>query len=521
MTYRFLSLFALGLGLLTFCGPIAHGQQGPSDTPPDNALHISAEKGEICVQGVIQSVDVAHGSFVLAVSAIFPPGGSRVAFTLPRPKTVFVSPQTAIQGANTAGKAPGLSEMAGLGAIVCGQDKGTGNPLPARQIVLWPSQTDAHVQAGGEHFQGTLPRYTITEIGVLPGDIESEAVGLNDKGEVVGQSITTHSDSGDDVGHGLVWKSGQMYNMGASQGFHTSAAFHINNAAQIVGTVDNSGYTVTSRTISRGCWWQSGKVHILPIGPHATGSLAFDLNDHNEIVGTLSLPFSHGDLSAHAALWQGGKLTDLGTLPGYPSASAKAINSQGDIVCSAERFESVGSQVRLLSHAYLWHKGKQTDLGFLPGCNSSRVNAINRAGEIIGQSSAETFQRPLGTQRGFLWKDHHLTELKGLEDGVSGVPFGINDQGDIVGIENVPKAAQDTPGAIGFPTPDFNSTSSDLPATTAVLWRAGRAYNLSQSIPDDSGWHLTSANAVNNHGQVVGDGLHNGKKRGYLLTPLP
>ncbi len=512
------SLSALGLGLLTLCGPPVHAQQAPSDTPPDNAIHISAEKGEICVQGVIQSVDVGHGSFVLAVSAIFPSGGSRVAFTLPRPKTVFVSPQTAIQQTNTTGTAPGLSDMAGLEAIVCGPDKGTGNPLSARQIALWSPQTDAHIQTGAEHFAGTLPRYSITDIGVLPGDIESEAVGLNDKGEVVGKSIVTHSDSGEDIGHGFVWKSGQMYDLGAAPSFHTSAAFHINSTAQIAGTVNNSGYAVTARTISRGCWWQSGKVHLLPIGPRATGSLAFDINDHNEIVGTLSLPFSHGDLSAHAALWRNGQLTDLGTLPGYPSASAHCINSKGDIVCSAERFESVGSQLRILNHAYLWHNGRRTDLGLLPGCNSSSANGINSIGEIIGQSSAETFQRPMGTRRGFLWKNNQLTELKGLEGGVTGVPFGINDKGDIVGIENVPKTDQET---TYFPAPDFSSTGSAPSKTTAVLWRAGQAYDLNRSIPDDSGWHLNNANAVNNRGQIVGDGLHNGKKRGYLLTPLP
>jgi len=32
---------------------------------------------------------------------------------------------------------------------------------------------------------------------------------------------------------------------------------------------------------------------------------------------------------------------------------------------------------------------------------------------------------------------------------------------------------------------------------------------------------LTSANAVNDLGQIVGDGMINGEQHGFLLTPVP
>jgi len=47
---------------------------------------------------------------------------------------------------------------------------------------------------------------------------------------------------------------------------------------------------------------------------------------------------------------------------------------------------------------------------------------------------------------------------------------------------------------------------------------AGRAGNT--LIPNDSGWHLTRADGINNHGQVVGKGIHNGHTRAFLLTPI-
>ena len=39
-------------------------------------------------------------------------------------------------------------------------------------------------------------------------------------------------------------------------------------------------------------------------------------------------------------------------------------------------------------------------------------------------------------------------------------------------------------------------------------------------IPAGSGWALQSANGINDRGQIVGTGLHNGHTRAYLLTPV-
>lgn len=514
-------LFGLGLvSVLTKWDLPAYAQQ--TEVP---AVSIAVNKGEIGVQGIILSVNPKRGSLVLAVAAVYQSGGRKIVFTLPRSKTVFVNAKTAIQEPDTPGKAPALSNMIGLGAIVSGRDTGEGSTLSARQIVLWSSQTDAHVHTGDKDTGGTLPLYSVTEIGTLPGDIESEAEGINDKGEVVGQSIATYGEDGNgDAGHGFVWKAGQMYDLGVTQGYQSSMAFHINNAAQIVGSIDNFSTSSTRRPFSCGCWWQSGAIHILSPGLLSFGGLAFGINDQGVIVGTLRLPGARGrePTVSHAALWHNGRLTDLGTLPGFPNASAKAINIHGEIVCNADRFETVGDQVRFLSRAYLWRNGQKTDLGVLPRCNSSLINAINSAGEIIGQCSAETYRQPIVSQRAFIWQNHHMIELKGLEGSASSSPFGINDQGDIVGIGDLPTSGLRTEvqEVTDPPVLDFATTNPDTPKTTAVLWRAGQVYDLSRLIPNNSGWHLTSANAVNNRGQIVGQGLHDGKKRGYLLTPL-
>jgi probable HAF family extracellular repeat protein len=53
----------------------------------------------------------------------------------------------------------------------------------------------------------------------------------------------------------------------------------------------------------------------------------------------------------------------------------------------------------------------------------------------------------------------------------------------------------------------------------AFLWQNGRMIGLNNLIPTNSGWELEDAYNINNKGQIVGQGIHNGKYRSFLLTP--
>jgi probable HAF family extracellular repeat protein len=43
--------------------------------------------------------------------------------------------------------------------------------------------------------------------------------------------------------------------------------------------------------------------------------------------------------------------------------------------------------------------------------------------------------------------------------------------------------------------------------------------DLNDFLPPDSGWTLIGASAINDQGQIVGYGQHNGQTRAFLLTP--
>jgi len=113
-------------------------------------------------------------------------------------------------------------------------------------------------------------------------------------------------------------------------------------------------------------------------------------------------------------------VTDLGTLPGGNSSFPTGINSNGAVT----GYASVGSQ----SHAFLWTAAAGIqDLGVLSGDLASWGQAINDSGEIVGGSYSVA-----GTFRAFRW-----TKAGGMQDlgvGVeNGFALGVNNAGQIVG----------------------------------------------------------------------------------------
>src|SRR2546430_3826298 len=102
--------------------------------------------------------------------------------------------------------------------------------------------------------------------------------------------------------------------------------------------------------------------------------------------------------NGHAALWDHGVITDLGTLGGSFSRPF-ALNDAGRVVGWSGT--ATGEY-----HAFVWADGVMTDIGTLGGTLSQAVS-VNAAGQVVGASRTAT----AGQQHAFLRQNRVLSHL--------------------------------------------------------------------------------------------------------------
>ena len=288
-------------------------------------------------------------------------------------------------------------------------------------------------------------------------------------------------------------------------GGQSSSAVAINGHGQAVGSADTKAKDKDGYPIAHAVLWQDRKLTDLGTlgGP---SSEAVAINDLGQVTGfadTEPSSLKKGDPIAHAFLWADGKMRDLGTLGG-PSSSARDINDRGQIVGSADTKAKVEDDLPIapgsshaISHAVVWERGKVRDLGVLPGRTESDAYAINERGQVIGTAcSFCTAKDPDAIARGFLWQAGRMTALALLPGRSNCVANAISDRGQVVG-------RSDYGGAELHP----------------VRWQAGKAIGL--RLP--GAWD-GEAEALNNHGQIVGYGESDSGSRAFLWyrgTTLP
>jgi probable HAF family extracellular repeat protein len=329
--------------------------------------------------------------------------------------------------------------------------------------------------------------YSVTDLGILPGDTISYAYNINDVGQVVGMSQTSPTGKYDPPppDHAFLWQNGTMTYLGTISGNSSSRANAIRNDGTVVGSSYTKTLTTTGSypTKQHTFLWQ--KNQIVDLGTLGGNyslyySAANSINKAGKVVGSSFT--SNGYTLYHAVLWQNSTVIDLGTLGGTYSA-ANSINNAGKVVGDSQTTSST-------SHAFLWQNGQMTDLGTLGGSYSA-ANSINNAGKVVGSSDTNS-----GTRHAFLWQNGKMTDL-GTLGGNYSVANSINNVGKIVGDSSTPSGT----------------------TQHAVLWDKGKRRDLNNLLPSNSGWVLNTATAINNRGQIVGYGAHNGQTHAFLLTP--
>jgi probable HAF family extracellular repeat protein len=215
-----------------------------------------------------------------------------------------------------------------------------------------------------------------------------------------------------------------------------------------------------------------------------TYSSAYSINDSGQVVGRSKI--SNG--AYHAFLHSGGQMQDLhsGPISGFVWSAANDINDSGQVV--GEEDTSCGP-----THAALYSGGQMRDLGTLAGdtCSFSEAWGINDTSEVVGLSATS-----VGRRHAFLYTGGNMQDLGTLPGGTRSGAHDINNTSQVVGA---------------------STTSSG--AFHAFVFSGGYMQDLNDLIPANSGWELTSADAINTSGQIVGEGEINGQTRAFLATP--
>jgi probable HAF family extracellular repeat protein len=343
-----------------------------------------------------------------------------------------------------------------------------------------------------------------TKLRGLATGLSSATAWISPDGLIAGWSENGQIDPlfpGFPVTHGVLWKNGEITDLGTLDGGFESVAMSVNSHGQVVGAADN---TIPDAT---------------PLGGDNFGWTT----------------------ETRAFLWQDGVMQDLHTLGG-PDAVALLVNDNGQVVgdsyTNSEPSEYCANNVgfALTTGAFLWENGEMQNLGNFGGTCTFAFDLNNR-GEVIGASTLSEDQ----AQHPFLWEHGQLKDL-GTFGGTVGNALSLNDAGKVVGFAAYPgdqiyhAALWDDSGMTDLGTLDVNSFATDVNSHTQIvgfstnaqlsnhqgfLWEnGGPVVDLNSLVPPGSQLLLTDPANINDRGEIAGVGVDaNGNQHAFLLIP--
>lgn len=276
------------------------------------------------------------------------------------------------------------------------------------------------VSGGQLHAVTTAYGVVTSDLGTLGGNYSS-ASGMNASGVVVGESSLPDNTTN----HGFIAQPGGSPQDIGTLGGGSSTATAINNGGQVVGgAAIPTGETRAFLRSTDGTMTNLGTLG-------GNYSIANGINAFGTVVGQAN----NAAGNMHAFSYSGGTMTDLGTLGGTFGA-ASAINGSGMIVGQAFTTGDAAA------HAFLYDGTKMNDLGVANGFTSSAAEAINSSGQVVGKLYGKLSSGSGAyVQHAFIYSNGIMTDLNTLLPANSAFSSyilneatGIDDQGRIVGV---------------------------------------------------------------------------------------
>lgn len=322
--------------------------------------------------------------------------------------------------------------------------------------------------------------YRITNLGTL-GGVRSSAHGINLSGQVIGRSQTANGEL-----HAFLYSNGRMIDLGTLGGKNSYAA-GINDDGQVVGYSHLAGNQVQHSFLYSGG-------SLLDLGTlGGASSASYAINNFGEVVG-LSQTQGDSDANTQIFFYANGTLTSLGTLSGV-SADVTDMNNRRDILGHTYTdLHGAGGK-----RAFVLRGRTMPELLPTLGGSYTIAYAINDNGQVVGASLTASGAPFNGVAHAFYYERSRsritMIDLGTLTGGTQSFAYGINNIKQIVGAS------------------DFQGTG-----LRAFIYEQGVMKDLNTLIPANSGWKLIAARAINDNGQIVGEGVFNNQQRAFLLT---
>lgn len=361
-------------------------------------------------------------------------------------------------------------------------------------------------------------RYTVTDLGTLPGGTNSFAFDMNNAGWVAGSSTLTPTSVNQ---HAVIWRGGHMTDLGTLGGPNSEAGGPNGSgeAAIISETAktDPNGEDFCGFGNHLQCLaavWKNGALKVLPtlLGDNKGNTQAYGLNNLGQVVGfaengvpdpTCSPGTPFQVIRFEAVIWgpNGEIQKRLRPPDGDTVGFAFGINDNGQAVGSSGLCSntSLPPANPAGAHAVLWEKdGSPTNLGNLGvGGTFNVATSVNNRGDVAG-----TAQFPEdGNPHAFLW----TRETSKMRD-LGTLP------GDAVSVAPCCNTINDSRQVVGF------SIGSGGPR--AFLWQNGMMTDLNTLIPAGSPLFLSFALTINSRGEIAGIGATStGVVHAFLAIP--
>lgn len=335
-----------------------------------------------------------------------------------------------------------------------------------------------------------LQNYAVIDLGTLGSGNQSYAYGINNDGTVVGSS---HIDSSY-TQHAFKYANNHMTDIAlVTDGIVFSQANGINNSGQIVGY----GSVPSDNNLQHALRYSNGIVQDLTPGLHYNCS-ATGINSLGQVVGYGSpqivedIRYSPNDItfnqSVDGFLITSGVMKDLGTIDGFKSSQAYAVNDNGQAVGYSQNSQ-------FAQHAFVYsNSGPMNDLDNALGANGYSVAyGINNNGQIVGVAY-NAFVYDMTTSQ--------TTDLGALDDPYNNYSTGLGISSSRTAVGTVYIGSLGVNHAFVYPL-------------------GGPMKDLNDLIDPASNWTLESATAINDAGQIVGYGINpDGNEHAFLLNPF-